>query len=99
MLDCSWLQTDFRCRLIAVMLVKLNMPIHKCIEVYKKLIPRIFGKRQVGSCIGGLGVPRYSHENFRKCIQEVFDEFGKKDSGEIIRFMEEDNIGNSKSSW
>ncbi|KAK5083672.1 hypothetical protein LTR05_006176 [Lithohypha guttulata] len=83
--------------LIAVMLVKLNMPVSACIKEYKELIPRIFGKRQFGSCIGGLGVPRYAHEIFRNCVQSVFDKYGQRDSG-TIRFMEEGNIGGTTTS-
>ena len=85
-------------RLIAVMLVKLDMPISECIQVYKELIPEIFGRRQFGSCIGGLGVPRYPHETFTKCVQAVFDKYGKRESG-AVKFMEEANLNNNRSNW
>lgn len=83
--------------LIAVMLVKLNMRTSECISAYKELLPRIFGRRRFGSCIGGLGVPQYSEETFRKCIQGTLDKYGKRVSGEALRFMEEANVGNNKS--
>lgn len=83
--------------LIAMMLVKLNMPVSECIKAYKELLPRIFGRRQFGSCVGGLGIPRYSDKMFRMCIQEVIDKYGKRESGETIRFMEEANVKLNKS--
>lgn len=83
--------------LIAVMLVKLNMPVSACIQTYKELLPRIFGRRQFGSCFGGLGVPRYSEKTLQKCLQGVFGRYGKKEAG-TINFMEESNIGGTKTT-
>lgn len=42
----------------AVMIVKLNMPINECIKAYKQLIPKIFRRKQFGSCLGGILRPR-----------------------------------------
>jgi len=96
--DASTVSKLLMCsRLIAMMLVKLNMPVSECIKAYKELLPRIFGRRQFGSCIGGLVVPRYSDKTFRTCIQEVIDKYGKRESGETIRFMEEANVKSNKS--
>lgn len=81
------------------MLVKLNMPASECIRVYKDLIPRIFGKRQFGSCIGGLGVPRYSDKPFKKCLEEVFAKYGKRPQGGRIKFLDDDNVDGNDSSW
>lgn len=85
--------------LIAVMTEKLNMPISECIKAYKQLIPKIFRRKQFGSCLGGILRPRYSEHVFEKCVQAVFNQNGPRESDGIVRFIEEGNIGASKGYW
>jgi hypothetical protein len=59
-------------RLIALMMVKLNMTVQECIKQYKGLSKQIFGKPHwLGKRTMGFGTTKYSGARLRKFVVNV----------------------------
>lgn len=64
---------DSFCRLIAIMLGRLEMTVEECIDAYLRLMSQVFEKRENRSIIGVLGgvKPRFSSNVLKDAISEV----------------------------